>query len=230
MRSYQHWQKALVLSIVMNGVLFMGLGGLAHTEETSPLSDESFEMELADLNLSEQTEFQPKAVLQSASQGGISEKPQATRTVGSEPTRQNMSLTSNMNSSSSLSSVINDDGEVAPSGEVEPALTVGMESKKVEEPKNDTILPPQIIHQEPPIYPQQARRLGWSGVVRVRVEVLTTGQVGDVQVEQSSGYSIIDEAAIQSARQWQFRAARYSSSGLKVRSYAPVPIRFNLRQ
>lgn len=230
MRSYQHWRKALVLSIVMNGVMFMGLGGLAHPEETSPLPDESFEMELADLNLSEQTEFQPKAVLQSASQGGISEKPQATKTVGSEPTRQNMSLTSNLTSSSSLGTEINDNGEVAPSSEVEPALNVGMESKKVEEPKSDTILPPQIAQKVIPVYPLQARKLGWSGVVRVRVEVLTTGQVGDAQVEQSSGYSILDEAAIQAVRQWLFRPARYSSTGLKVRSHATFPISFNLRQ
>ncbi len=56
----------------------------------------------------------------------------------------------------------------------------------------------------PQYFPLEADRLGLSGRVRVRVTVHTSGAVIDARVVGSSGYPILDDAALASARQWRF--------------------------
>ena len=45
-------------------------------------------------------------------------------------------------------------------------------------------------------YPEEARREGWSGTTRVDVLVSSNGQVKEASVQQSSGFSILDEKAV----------------------------------
>jgi protein TonB len=79
----------------------------------------------------------------------------------------------------------------------------------------------------PPPYPVTARRRGWEGKVLLRVEVSASGSVRDVSVEQSSGYSCLDEAAQQAVYRWQFKPAL--QNGRPVPGQVRVPIHFNLK-
>ncbi len=45
-------------------------------------------------------------------------------------------------------------------------------------------------------YPPVARRMGWEGTVRVRFTLTPEGKVEDLEVEESSGYRILDESAL----------------------------------
>ena len=45
-------------------------------------------------------------------------------------------------------------------------------------------------------YPEQARKLGLEGTVMLYVELLSDGRVDDVRIVSSSGYAILDNAAI----------------------------------
>jgi TonB family protein len=54
-----------------------------------------------------------------------------------------------------------------------------------------------------PSYPLEARRLGEEGMVRLVVGIGAMGDVIKVDVSQTSGYKLLDEAAIQAVRRWK---------------------------
>jgi protein TonB len=64
------------------------------------------------------------------------------------------------------------------------------------------------------------------GVVAVAVEVLSTGRVGQVRVQQSSGAAELDAAALRAAREWRFDPATGASG--PVASWITVRFRYTL--
>jgi protein TonB len=79
----------------------------------------------------------------------------------------------------------------------------------------------------PPVYPRPARQRGWEGSVMLRVQVSAGGRVDDIWVERSSGYQILDQAALVAVKKWRFRPAQ--SGGRSVAGLVRVPISFELR-
>jgi protein TonB len=79
----------------------------------------------------------------------------------------------------------------------------------------------------PPPYPVTARRRGWEGKVLLRVEVSANGDVRNVVIEKSSGYSCLDDAAQQAVYHWRFKPAL--RNGRPVPGQVRVPIHFNLK-
>lgn len=77
-----------------------------------------------------------------------------------------------------------------------------------------------------PAFPKEAQHKNQSGWVVVRVEVFANGRAGDARVVESSGFAMLDEAALQAARQWRFRPAQ--KNGVAVRCEVEVPFQFKL--
>jgi protein TonB len=77
-----------------------------------------------------------------------------------------------------------------------------------------------------PPYPMVARRMGYHGKVVLDVEVLAEGRAGDVQVHQSSGFAILDNAALQTVKTWRFTPAKRFGQAVTKRFL--VPIKFSL--
>ena len=78
-----------------------------------------------------------------------------------------------------------------------------------------------------PLYPVRAVRKGLQGRVVLNVEVLPSGDAGTLKTAISSGHRVLDRAAIEAVRQWQFTPAKLA--GISVLSYVQVPIQFKLR-
>lgn len=64
---------------------------------------------------------------------------------------------------------------------------------------------PALVTDVPPRYPEIAREAGVEGMVLLRVLVGKNGRVMDVHVDQSM--PMLDEAAVEAARQWVFTPA-----------------------
>lgn len=77
-----------------------------------------------------------------------------------------------------------------------------------------------------PIYPESALDRGLEGTVLLRVRVLAGGEAEAVEVQTSSGYRILDDAAIRTVRKWKFVPA--TRGGSPVDGWANVPIVFKL--
>jgi len=75
-----------------------------------------------------------------------------------------------------------------------------------------------------PVYPVLSRRLGESGTVLLRVELNEDGDVTGAQVQDSSGYARLDNAALNAVRSWRCMPA--SRQGRAVRATALQPFHF----
>jgi periplasmic protein TonB len=79
-----------------------------------------------------------------------------------------------------------------------------------------------------PPYPSEARRRGWEGTVLLMVEIRENGRPERVTIKESSGHSVLDDAALGAVGRWTFVPAQ--QNGKPVRSVAEVPIIFSLRE
>ncbi len=142
--------------------------------------------------------------------------------------------------------------KIEPEANLEPTDTVLTTSqpskktvvlKKIEKPKEErrqssksVTIPPQkgaaqreanpYLKNPAPIYPQWARERGWEGVVLLSVFVQSDGKPGDVNVEQSSGYKILDDAAMKAVKKWQFKPAGIGN--VFFSTWVRIPVRFSL--
>jgi protein TonB len=78
-----------------------------------------------------------------------------------------------------------------------------------------------------PAYPGLARRRGYEGVVLLDVLVSAEGRVGELRVACSSGYSLLDRAAVEAVDGWRFEPGRRGDRPVSMR--VRVPVRFRLQ-
>ena len=78
----------------------------------------------------------------------------------------------------------------------------------------------------PPVYPRRARDLDQQGVAMVRVKLDLAGNPAEVSILESSGYALLDHAAVKAARGWQFEPER--RGGKPVTAFVHIPVRFAL--
>ncbi|QLF92682.1 energy transducer TonB [Pseudomonas sp. ABC1] len=77
-----------------------------------------------------------------------------------------------------------------------------------------------------PEYPSLAQRRGWEGTVLLRVHVLANGRPSDIQVQQSSGRSVLDDAAVRAVKRWSFVPAKRGD--VAQDGWVTVPLDFRL--
>jgi protein TonB len=80
------------------------------------------------------------------------------------------------------------------------------------------------LHNPPTYYPRMAVERGYQGTVKLRVQVLANGQPAEVQIAASSGYAVLDQAAVEQVKDWRFLPAR--RGGQPIVSWVMVPIKF----
>jgi protein TonB len=85
---------------------------------------------------------------------------------------------------------------------------------------------PVVIRNTPPVYPEVARRAGWEGRATVRVEVSAEGLPMSVTLEKSSGYGVLDQAALRAVKTWRFQPRMMG--GVAMRGTVDVPVNFTL--
>ncbi len=134
------------------------------------------------------------------------------------------------------------EGESREQPQVPPAPTTPLERTQQQTPRpatasaasavplvdlgTDAQVEATFVNNAPPRYPEQARRNGWQGTVLLELTVAETGEVTDVRVVQSSGYAVLDAAAVTAIRQWKGQPAR--RNGQPVATRERLPVRFRL--
>ena len=73
---------------------------------------------------------------------------------------------------------------------------------------------PMKIADVKPIYPPEARAAGVQGVVILELRIATDGTVADARVLRS--IPLLDEAALQAARQWRFAPTAVNDEPVEV--------------
>ena len=86
---------------------------------------------------------------------------------------------------------------------------------------------PRYRENPPPTYPELARRRQMEGTVVVEALVNGRGRVDGLNVHASSGYHLLDDAALKAVRNWLFEPGK--KGGVPMAMSVLVPVRFALR-
>ena len=74
-------------------------------------------------------------------------------------------------------------------------------------------------------YPAIARRKGWQGVVKLQLLIESDGHISDLHIEQTSGYALLDKAALSSLQLAHVPDASQWLDGKAVSIVVPVEYR-----
>jgi periplasmic protein TonB len=81
---------------------------------------------------------------------------------------------------------------------------------------------PLVYLDTPHSYPPLAKQRGWEGTVSLEVLIGRQGQVKEVKLRQSSGYPILDRAALKQVRRWRFQPASVDGKPVEISALVPV--------
>jgi TonB family protein len=99
----------------------------------------------------------------------------------------------------------------------------------VTNPAPATFSPPRFeaayLHNPRPNYPAVSRRLGEEGKVLLRVLVSPDGRAAAVNLEKSSNFERLDEAARQAVAQWRFVPAKRGDEAVEATIIIPLVFR-----
>lgn len=82
---------------------------------------------------------------------------------------------------------------------VEPLISKTEEDRETQIKNYSNAIQEKIISSA--YYPDDARELGWEGTVRLSLVLASDGRLKDARVLQSSGYSMLDEAALETVNE-----------------------------
>jgi protein TonB len=89
------------------------------------------------------------------------------------------------------------------------------------------LIHPRYAENPEPVYPREARKKGFQGEVVLKVEVLSNGLVGQVEVKKSSGHEILDRSALSAVKHWKFFPAKRGENAIPF--WVNIPIKFQLQ-
>ncbi len=89
------------------------------------------------------------------------------------------------------------------------------------------LIRPKYAENPKPLYPREAREKGFQGEVVLKVEILSSGLVGQVEVKKSSGHEILDRSALSAVKQWKFFPAKRGENA--IASWVNIPVKFQLQ-
>lgn len=95
---------------------------------------------------------------------------------------------------------------------------------KVELPTSNA----DYLNNPPPQYPRASFRLGEEGTTVVRVLIGPDGRAQDAQVARSSGFTRLDQAAEQTARNWRYVPGK--RGGVPEAMWVNVPIKWEIKK
>ena len=118
-----------------------------------------------------------------------------------------------------------------PDGSSEPTTTAAVQPAT----QNDDALSGAVLKIARPLYkqntsppyPRKARRMGYEGVVMLKVLIDENGRVDDLTVLKSSGHTVLDRAALSAVRKWLFEPG--TEGGIKKKMWVKIPVRFDLK-
>jgi protein TonB len=83
-------------------------------------------------------------------------------------------------------------------------------------------MPDNRFRNRPPAYPVQAAVLGQHGAVVVVIHVAENGSATGVDIVESSGFDVLDQAAVAAVRKWRFHPAMQNGQAVAF----DMPFRF----
>ena len=103
---------------------------------------------------------------------------------------------------------------------------VDEKSKEITALESEPLFDAAYLNNPAPKYPASAKRRNIEGKVLLEVSVNADGEAAKVRISRSSGFPILDNAALEAVKNWRFIPAK--KSGKAVAAQVIVPIEFKI--
>jgi periplasmic protein TonB len=128
-----------------------------------------------------------------------------------------------------LANRIGEEPEAAREPASPPPPPPGARPERVEvAPPPPPIEAAETVEAPAPDYPRTARRKGQQGTVTLLAEVRADGSVASCRIETSSGFPLLDQAALAVLPEWRFKQRLVAGSARPFT--ARVPFRFTIQK
>lgn len=104
-----------------------------------------------------------------------------------------------------------------------PPLSESSLSSSVTEVRFDA----DYLQNPKPSYPFLSRKLAEQGKVLLQVTVTAAGTASHIYIKQGSGYPRLDQAALNTVRQWRFIPARQGDEAVSAQVVVPIVFRLD---
>ncbi len=115
---------------------------------------------------------------------------------------------------------------ISSAAQIPKPVSNGNKHKTETAPEPTSRATPKQTENRKPTYPKLARLRGWQGHVVILAQVFADGSTGQVTIDTSSGYPILDKSALQAVQHWIFSPGR--TNGRPVTTEVLVPVYFKL--
>ncbi len=225
------WRKAFFLSLIIHCAALLLLGWGWAKNSSAPLKERLIEIDFAASSLPSRTAHHESAAVTPAGPAPVSTSPDRAHTVAPStathsPAPPSTSEGAGVVDSASVGSITASSGDNATE---QISAGKGTGSAIAATPTITEIIPPSVLSRTEPHYPDSARRNGQQGIVGLRIEILPNGRPGEISVEQSCGFSALDDSAVRAARSWRFTPAKEYPSGHAIACTTTVSIVFKLK-
>lgn len=117
-----------------------------------------------------------------------------------------------------------------PPPKAEPVIAPPPAPVQAADPAPAPVMPPDFtasyLDNPAPAYPAMSRKLQEQGRVLLRVFVSPAGKADRIELQRSSGYSRLDDAAQHAVKSWRFVPA--TQGGQPIAAWVVVPLSFSL--
>ncbi|PVZ85908.1 hypothetical protein C9426_17495 [Serratia sp. S1B] len=164
----------------------------------------------------------------SKQKSAIKEKPDVTVSTGAVTQKRTPAATASNASANATRSTkpaitpplaaIQPSGSTQHSGSAQPMLS--------QTTSNHEATPRFRFPPEPPVYPVAARQRKQEGTAIIEVELSASGSTQRISLVRSSGFPLLDRAALQAVKRWQFLPKQIN--GVGIAHQVRIPVRFQL--
>lgn len=117
----------------------------------------------------------------------------------------------------------------APPGPAPVMQAMAEPTSSIQEPEPVPDLSVALLENPKPAYPAIAKRRGWEGTVVLRFDLDEYGIPHELRVERSSGFDVLDHAALAYVNNWKFRPAHRNGEAIATPN-VKFPISFTLQK
>lgn len=233
------WWKAFLISVILHGALLTSIGWFVMNVSAAVVPpDDYIELDLADVLPAETADgvSENGASLPVATQGHSVNAMGAGLGISAEKATPSVQVASSDGSMLAVDTSSSKGGQDL--SDTSGGLGTGPDGINIQHTGDSSNSPVknrgslvEAILIEPhvsPEYSDQTRQQGIKGVTIVRIHILTNGSSDSVEVYRTSGYRILDDAAVAAAWQWRFHPGYYSNSGELVAGHKNCTVTFGM--
>ena len=219
MRAFTLWTSAIILSILLNVLIFSLLPELVSSNPQKPADTQRFHVVNVVRVKKKETPAKKKEIKRPEKRKDPQKKPLQNPLVRKKPHSRvpKLPFELNLKLPADLGTLPTFPMEMVPFDffDMEDAYGIG-----------DLDAPLTPLSQVPPLYPLRAKRLGIEGWVKVQFVVTEQGLVDQIEIIEAEPKQLFDESVIRCVSSWRFAPGEVQGKPVKTR--VQTTIRFKL--